>query len=109
MPIPALAESGAEREQLLRQEYLSQTARINWHDLQVYYARGAVIAVQAGCDLIEVAVQIGMDNSADIEQRIHSGEVAGVSEEQALQWYADNPELWAVVAAPWVLVQERVT
>jgi hypothetical protein len=29
-----------------------------------------------------------------------------VSDEQALAWYAANTLLWAVVAAPWVLVQE---
>lgn len=102
-----MVEKATEREQLLRQEYLSQTARIKWHELQVYYARGAVIAVEDGCDLIEVAVQIGMDNTQAMQGWIERGAVAGVSEAQALQWYEENPELWAVVAAPWVLVQQR--
>jgi len=30
-----------------------------------------------------------------------------VSDQQALAWYEANEELWAVVAAPWVLVQQR--
>ena len=35
-----------------------------------------------------------------------SGVVAPVSEEQALRWFESGAILWAVVAAPWVLVQE---
>ena len=39
---------------------------------------------------------------------IDLGEVAAVSDQQALAWYETNTELRAVVAAPWVLVQQRV-
>ena len=95
------------REQRLREEYHSQTARINWHDLQTYYAHGSVIWIGPGLNLVEVAVQLGMDNSAQFQLWIDAGELAPVSDEQALGWYESNQELWAVVAAPWVLVQQR--
>jgi hypothetical protein len=95
------------REELLRLEYHSQTARIPWHELQTHYARGSVIAVAAALDLVEVAVQLGMDNTAAFQGWIDAAEVAPVSEQQALQWYDSDTVLWAVVAAPWVLVQER--
>lgn len=100
-----MADSGSEREVLLREEYHGQTARIPWHDLQTYYAHGSVIAVAADLNLVEVAVQLGMDNTAQFQAWIAAGDVAPVSDEQALTWFASNEELWAVVAAPWVLVQ----
>jgi hypothetical protein len=102
-----MAEVTSEREDLLRQEYHQQTARIHWHELQIYYAGGSVIAVAPALDLVEVAVQLGLDNTACFQHWIESGEVAAVSDERALAWYEANTELWAVVAAPWVLVQQR--
>jgi hypothetical protein len=101
-----MAEDTIERENLLRQEYHQQTARIHWHELQTYYAGGSVIMVAAGLNLVEVAVQLGLDNTACFQSWIESGQVAAVSDDQALVWYESNAELWAVVAAPWVLVQE---
>jgi hypothetical protein len=103
----AEGEAAIERERVLRQEYHSQTARIAWHELQTYYAGGSVIRVAPGLDLVEVAVQLGLDNTASFQKWIETEEVGAVSDEQALIWYEANTVLWAVVAAPWVLVQER--
>ena len=102
---PTIVDSTTDRESLLRQEYHSQTARIPWHDLQTYYARGSVIFVGDSLNLVEVAVQLGMDNTPQFQQWIDDSMIATVTEEQALGWYDSNPKLWAVVAAPWVLVQ----
>ena len=100
-----MAESVEQRESLLRREYHSQTAQIPWHELQTYYARGSVVCVAPDLDLVEVAVQLGLDNTEQFERWIQQGSVAGVSEDQALAWFESNASLWAVVAAPWVLVQ----
>lgn len=100
-----MAEAGEERAARLRGEYLSQTARIPWRELQTHYARGSVIAVAGGRDLVEVAVQLGLDNTAQFSQWIADGTVAAVSDAQALRWYERDSTLWAVVAPPWVLVQ----
>ena len=100
-------ETPASREELLRSEYLGQTAKIPWHDLQVHFARGAVVKVDREFDLVEVAVQLGMDNTALFQTWIDAGQVAAVSPEEAQAWYDANHTLWAVVAAPWVLVQDR--
>lgn len=102
-----MAEVTPERQQVLREEYHRQTARIHWHALQAYYAHGSVIVVSPDLSLLDVAVQMGMDNTDCFRRWIAAGEVAGVSDEQALTWYEANTELWAVVAAPWVLVQQR--
>ena len=107
----AMAKSEAERETerkiMLRREYHQQTACIHWHQLQTYYAHGNVICVAQELDLVEVAVQLGMDNTECFQSWIAAEQIAGVSGEQALTWYDTNRELWAVVAAPWVLVQQR--
>ena len=99
-------ELNEAREDILRREYHQQTARIHWHELQTYYAHGSVIAVSPQLSLVDVAVQLGMDNTQRFERWIAAGEVVAVSDEQALVWYEANTCLWAVVAAPWVLVQE---
>ena len=97
----------SDREGLLRDEFHQQTARIHWHELQTYYARGSVIHVGEQLNLVEVAVQLGMDNTEQFQQWIDGGDIAPVPEDQALSWYDSNPLLWTVVAAPWVLVQQK--
>ncbi len=90
----------------LRAEFHAQTARLPWHDLQTHYARGAVVLVGAELDLVEVAMQLRRDNKAQFEQWISEGAIGGISDEQGQQFFDDNPAFWAVVAAPWVLVQQ---
>jgi hypothetical protein len=99
-------ESGA-RAARLRGEYHAQTARIPWRELQTHYARGSVIAVADPLDLVEVAVQLGLDNTDAFQDWIDAGEIAAVGDAQARAWFDSDAELWAVVAAPWVLVQAR--
>ena len=96
-----------DRDSLLREEFHQQTARIHWHDLQTHYARGSVLRINESLDLVEVAVQLGMDNTDQFRQWLNQGAIARVNEGEALAWYDSNPEFWAVVAAPWVLIQQR--
>lgn len=100
-----MAESASDRAQLLRGEFLGQTALIPWRELQTHYAGGRVVVVEPALDLVEVAVQLGMDNTGLFRSWIDSGEVAVVSDDQARAWIEDERVLWAVVAPPWVLVQ----
>jgi len=96
----------ASREALLREEFHQQTARIPWHELQRYYAAGSVIHVGSDLNLVEVAVQLGMDNTEQFQAWIAAGDIAPVQELEAQAWFDENSTLWAVVAAPWVLVQD---
>jgi hypothetical protein len=102
-----MVETGGDREKLLRREYLSQTARIAWRELQPWFARGNMVAVAADLDLIEVAVQLGTDNTSAFQGWLEEGRVTRVADEQARTWNDAEQELWAVVAPPWVLVQQR--
>jgi len=82
-----------------------ETSRIAWKELQVFFASGATILVGEGLDLVEVAVQISKDNKAQVAQWMETGQIARVSDAQALAWYEADADVWAVVARPYVLVQ----
>ncbi|MDX1801712.1 MAG: DUF2288 family protein, partial [Marinobacter sp.] len=47
------------------------------------------------------------DNKAQFEEWLANDLVGEVSPAMAQSWYDHNTELWAVVVAPWVLVQDR--
>ena len=102
-----MVESDADRKTLLKREYLAQTSRIPWRDLQTFFAHGSVVEVGSRLDLIDVAVQLGLDNTEQFKRWIASGEVQAVSDSSAQAWLDDDISVWAVVAAPWVLVQNR--
>ncbi|GGE61805.1 hypothetical protein GCM10011533_12830 [Streptosporangium jomthongense] len=84
-----------------------ETSRIRWHELQTYYARGQVVRVGKALDLLDVASELTADNRARFEQWLAAGDVGDVSPDLARAWYDRDAELWAVVVAPWVLVQDR--
>ena len=102
-----MADGKSSRETLLAEEFFQQTAHIPWHDLQTYYAKGSVVNVASELDLVEVAVALALDNNNQFQAWISAGDIAAVTEQQAQKWFDQNPDLWAVVAAPWVLVQYK--
>jgi len=86
----------------------SETARISWHELQRFFAKGSVLQVADTLDLVQVAAWFAEDNTDKLEPHIAEGEVAAPSNEQAKAWYKHDAYLWSVVVAPFVLVQERI-
>lgn len=89
-------------------ELLTETSKIAWKDLQVFFAGGKVIYISTELDLIEVAAEIARDNRSLVEQWMQNTQVAPVSDSQARQWYRDDASVWAVVVKPWVLVQDVI-
>lgn len=83
-----------------------ETSRIGWRDLQTYYARGHVVRVAPSLDLLDVAAELAADNKPLFERWLDAGEVGDVAPDLARSWYEGDVELWAVVVAPWVLVQD---
>jgi hypothetical protein len=84
-----------------------ETAQIGWRELQPYFARGATVAVEGTLDLVDVAFQISKDNKQQVAKWMASGQIGRVTDEQALAWYEADALLWAVVARPYVLVQDK--
>lgn len=86
---------------------LGETAKIDWKDLESFFARGVLLFVSPGVDLVSVAEAVANDDKTTVTQWLTSGMVQRMQAEQAADFAARTPELWAVVVAPWVLVQER--
>ncbi|HTN32985.1 MAG TPA: DUF2288 domain-containing protein [Marinobacter sp.] len=99
--------SSASSDDELKARLNLETSRIHWQDLQTYFARGQVVQVAADLDLLDVATELVADNKSRFEQWMSAGKVGDVSVDCAQAWYDKNTELWAVVIAPWVLVQDR--
>ncbi|BCO32226.1 hypothetical protein TspCOW1_23290 [Thiohalobacter sp. COW1] len=83
-----------------------ETARIRWAELERHFARGVVIHVAAELDLVAVAVAFANDDRTAVEAWLADDRVRHLNTDTARDWRARDPELWAVVIAPWVLVQE---
>ena len=104
-----MTEQGTSKQQTEEQELIarlnSETAKIDWHDLQTHYAAGNVLAVSASADLIKVAIEFNRDNASQIQQWLADSSLFEISDQQATDWYESNQELWALVIPPFVLVQ----
>ena len=90
----------------LKARFNRETSKISWQELQKHYARGVVIAVANGIDLIDVACQFSRDNTQAVERWLSAGAIYKVDDQQAATWLKHDSIHWAVVVAPWVLVQE---
>ncbi len=97
--------SGTDRKKERMQELNRETAKIAWSEMQRFFARGLVIFVDEELDLIDTAAELSLDNKAVLEDWMRQGKVAPVNDQQAKLWLERDTVVWAVVLAPWVLVQ----
>ena len=97
--------SDTDKKKARMQELSQQTAKIAWSEMQRFFARGSAIFVDAELDLIETAAELSLDNKAALGKWMRQGKVAPVNDQQAKLWLEHDTVVWAVVLAPWVLVQ----
>lgn len=95
--------SAAELQEKLNLE----TARISWSELEKHFARGVLITIAGELDLVAIALHFAEDDKAAIEPLLADNKISRTTDEQAQQWSEGDPDLWAVVVAPWILVQEK--
>lgn len=98
-----------DESSMLYAKLLGETAAIRWQELEPFFARGALLRVASALDLVAVALAVAQDDRPNVAGWLSGGTVARLTEEQARDWLTRDPALWAVVVAPWVLVQERDT
>jgi hypothetical protein len=91
---------------ILRAKLNLETAQLAWPELERHFARGSVIKVAAGTDLIDTALHVAENNAATVQAWLAEGRIARAEMRDAEDWHARQPMFWAVVVAPWVLVQE---
>ena len=84
-----------------------ETSLIAWQELQRFFAAGLAIAVAPELDLVEVAYRFSIDDKNQVQDWMQNQLVAAVTDQQALEWYQHNNEVWAVVVKPWILVQHN--
>lgn len=77
-----------------------------WKELQRFFAQGAVLVVDAQLDLVKTATAFAEDRTDELEPLLAKLKVRQPSNDQARYWFDQNAELWTVVVAPYVLVQE---
>ena len=65
--------------------------------------------VDASLDLVAVAHAVAQNEADKVAAWMARGEVGKVAESRAVDLLERNPPLWAVVVAPWVLVQDRAS
>ena len=97
----------SQREMLERLN--SEAAKIHWSELARFFAAGKTIYVAAGQDLLRVASAAIADDHGKIRQWMEEGSVQLVNDAQAQRWHENDTRVWALVIAPWVLVQEDAT
>ncbi len=94
-----------QKQQALRSKLNSETSQISWDELQRFYASGALITVSEQLNLLDVACGFANDDKSMVEGWLGAGEVCPVDEQTAGRWFEEKKTMWAVVVAPWVLVQ----
>lgn len=85
----------------------NETGVIAWEELARHFARGVVITIDASLDLVDAAQAVLSDDAARVGQWQNEGKLRRASDDDARQWNAQNSEFWAIVIAPWVIVQEK--
>jgi hypothetical protein len=94
--------------EILRAKLNLETAQLGWPELERHFARGVVIKVAPGMDLVDAALQVAENNTATVDAWLTEGRIARAEMSDAEDWHARQPVFWAVVVAPWVLVQETL-
>jgi hypothetical protein len=92
--------------EILRAKLNLETAQLQWSELERHFARGDVIKVAIGTDLVEAALKIAENQTDTVQAWLAEGRIGRADMSDAEGWHARQPMFWAVVVAPWVLVQE---
>lgn len=87
------------------QKLLRETGKIEWRRLAAHYEGGSLVVVDPSLDLVRVAYSFARDEQASVAQWLENGLVSRVEAAQVNCWNQEDPQFWAVVVAPWVLIQ----
>jgi len=99
------SDNSSEQPELLYQKLNLESGQISWQELQRYFARGIIIVVENELDLVEVAQLFTQDQKDKVDELLSQGKIRHASDNDAIQWNQSQQVFWAVVTAPWVLVQ----
>lgn len=92
-------------EKVDRYKINAETGRLPWQALEKFFANGSLVFVDRSLDLVDVAYEFSKDNAEKTKLWLGSGQVAKLTDEQAVMYHKENAEFWSVVVRPWVLIQ----
>ena len=93
-------------KEALRHRLNLETGKLAWAEAERFFAKGVLVNVAAELDLIDVAAAMVADDKTAVSAWMQAGLVDRADTEDAIRWHATQAEFWAVVIAPWVLVQQ---
>lgn len=96
-----------EQDNLLYSKLLTETAQIQWFELERFFASGVLLRISSDMNLITVAEALAANQHEQVATWLSEQRLQKVEVEHAQDYLARDPELWAVVVAPWVVIQER--
>ena len=85
----------------------TETACISWPELERHFARGVLLTVSPALDLVQLGAHLIHDDKSIIDAWLETGKLRKTTDDDARGWNEGESVLWAVVVAPWVLVQEK--
>ena len=88
---------------------LGETASISWKELEPFFAKGALLWVDPTLDLIEAAQAVAENEAEKVAAWLADGKLEKLSATRALDLLERDPQLWAVVVSPWIMVHERAS
>jgi len=101
------SQDAPTNEDIARAKIMGETAKIEWQQLQTFFAAGHVLFVDKDLDLVEVAFCFSEDDAVTLKPWIDAEKVQAVSDKQALEWFEADAIVWSCVVRPWVLVQDK--
>ena len=104
-----VTDNPPEQELSTAEKLNLETARIPWSELQRLYARGVVMVVSPDIDLVSVGAAFVDDKAELVKGWLESNQLRKATDEDAKAWFEADASLWAVAAAPWVLVQPEAS
>ncbi len=89
-----------------RDELALERGSLIWSELVRHFARGVVVVVNPGLDLLAVAEAMARDDRKTFAEWMSQGLILHADDHHARRWEANSQALDAIVVAPWVLVSE---
>lgn len=82
-----------------------ETAIVAWKEIERFFAKGNLLLVDQGVDLINFAADLSLDNAEEVKPLIDAEKVERMPMEFVKAHCQPETEFWTVVVAPYILAQ----
>ncbi len=82
-----------------------ETAIVEWREIERFFAKGNLLLVAKGVDLINCAADMSLDNGEEIGKLINQEKIQARPVEFVKANCQPETEFWTVVVAPYILAQ----